>query len=122
MDGIKSLNSLNDDVIFISKEIDKFLFKEGFVREDFDDCYSGAKGNVVFHKRLGYDRHDDRYTAVVTDMDEIAIVRADSYRSGESAGLCRFDKNKQESFVDAYNEFIEKIKYLTVEYELKLPE
>ena len=119
MDGIKSLK---DDVIFISKEIDELLFKEGFVREDFDDCYSGAKGNVIFHKRLGYDRHDDRYTVVVTDMDEIAIEREYSYRSGESAGLWKFDKNKQESFVDAYNKFIEKFKYLSKEVDLKLSE
>ncbi len=126
MDGIKSINgglkSLHDDVIFITKDIDKYLLKEGFLREDFDDCYSGAKGSVLFHKRLGFDRHDDRYTAVVTDQYEIAIEREYSYRSGESAGCWRFDKEKEESFVEAYNNLVEKISYLVKEMELKLPE
>lgn len=124
MDGIKSINddgikSLHNDVILITKEIDKFLINEGFLRENYDDCYSGAKGSVLFHKKLGYDRHDDKYTVVVTEQDEIAIEHEYSYRSGESGGYWKFDKNKEKSFVEAYNKFVDKYHYLITEKELK---
>ncbi len=112
-------HSLND-IVQLNVRVDRFLVKEGFVADSFDDCYSGSEGKVVFHKRLGKDEHTDSYTAVVTSKGEIGIERHYSYGGGNSAGLWKFKPDSPEDFMNTYKEFVDTVQYLVQNEGLRL--
>lgn len=109
---LKSLKDLKS----ITAEIDKFLTSEGFKQGEYHDPYSGVKSSTRFHKLLGFGIYNDKFVAVITE-NEIGIEREYGYGGGDSGGLWHFDPKDHESFVKAYNYFVNCVSGMDLEAE-----
>ena len=117
MKGFKTLTEEVSNGFFINSEVTHFIINDGFRPEPHDDSYSENSWPILFHKRLSLNT-DDFFTVTISKT-AVAIEHEYSSGSGCSAGLWKFEIEDINSFREAYNDMVEKVKELTLSYGIR---